>query len=125
LIQNNIPQAIRLVWGFKFLYKMELEIKIEPHSSSMHFYCIYYRYKRKFNLFNSWKQLVEVWDGVNLSYDKPVMFNNFDDAVEYGKKLKDNPNLIGEHYAKENKKYQDSKQRRCDYYNSRNKSIII
>lgn len=103
----------------------ELEIKIEPYSSSMKYYCIYYRFKKKFNLFNIWKQLVEVWDGVYLNYNQPILISDFNDAVEYGKKLKNNPNLIKEHYDKENKKYQDAKKRRNDYYNSRNKTIIL
>lgn len=104
---------------------MEVEIKIEPHSSSMSYYCIYYRFKKKFNLFNTWRQLVEVWDGASLSYDQPVLFSNFNDAVEFGKKLKNNPNLIKEHYDREDKRYIDAKKRRNDYYNSRNKTTVL
>lgn len=104
---------------------MELEIKIEPHSSTMKNYCIFYRYKKKFNLFNCWKRLVKVADNPYLRYDQPVMFFNFDYAVTYGKRLKNNPNLIKEHYQKEDKKYQEALKRRNDYYKSRNKSIII
>lgn len=104
---------------------MELEVKIEPHSSSMRYYCIYYRYKKRSNLFNFWKQLVEVWDGAYLNYDQPVMFSDFDEAVKYGKELKDNPSLIKEHYDREDKKYQEAKKRRKDEYKSRNKKIIF
>lgn len=37
-----------------------------------------------------------------LSYDQPILFSNFDDAVKYGKQLKNNPNLIKD---REDKKY--------------------
>jgi hypothetical protein len=105
--------------------RAKVEIKIEPHSNNMSYYCIYYRFKKKFNFFNTWKQLVEVWDGAYLCYDQPVLFSNFDNAVKYGEQLKKNPNLIKEHYKKEDKKYQDAEKRRSDYYNSRNKTVVL
>lgn len=104
---------------------MKLEIKIEPNSDSLLYYSIYYRPKRRFNLFNPWNQLVEVWDGANLSYDQPVLFDNFDKAVEYGNQLKSNPKLIKEHYDREDKKYNESKKKRDEYYDTRNKKTII
>ena len=103
----------------------ELEIKVVPHSDSMKFYCFYYRFKKKFNLFNSFKQLVEVYDGANLSYDQPVMYSNFEDAVEYAKKLKENPALIDEHYKKQDEIYQQALKRKENYRKERDKSIII
>lgn len=104
---------------------MELEIKIEPHSESMRFYCIYYRYKKKYNPFNFWKQLVCVWDGAYLRYNQPVLFSDFNTAVEFGKSLQRDPNSIKKHYQKEDQKYKQAKKRRDQYYNSRNKTIVI
>lgn len=104
---------------------MEVEIKIEPHSSSMSYYCIFYRFKKKFNLFNTWKRLDEVWDGGCLNNDHPVLISDFDDAVKFGERLKNNPNLIKEHNDIEDKKYRDAKKRRDDYYNSRNKTTVL
>lgn len=103
----------------------EIEIKIEPHGYSMKYYCIYFRVKKKFNLFNSWNRLVRVWDGDSLHYDQPVLISNFDDAVKYGTQFVNNPNLINEHYDREDKKYYDAIKRRNDYYISRNKTAII
>jgi len=62
---------------------MELEIKIEPNSASLLYYSIYYRPRKRFNFFNPWKQLIEVWDGANLSYDQPVLFEDFDKDIFY------------------------------------------
>ncbi len=103
----------------------ELQVKIEPHSSSMRYYCIYYRYRKRFNLFNFWKQLVEVHDGFYLNYSQPVMFSDFDAAVAYGEQLKANPSLIDEHYAREDKRYQAALQRSRAEYNSRNRTKIL
>ena len=104
---------------------MEIEVKVEPHGSSMKYYCILYRPKKRFNFFNWWRTLVSVWDGASLSFDQPVMFSNFDDAVEYAKKLKDNPELIEQHYDRERKRYAEARDRRNKYYNNRNKSIKL
>lgn len=102
----------------------EIEIKIEPYSSSMAYYCIYYRYKKKFNIFNFWKQLEHVYDGVEISYN-PMLFSIFDDAVEYGEKLKKDPSLIKEHYVEQYNIYQEALKRKNEYIKSRNKSTII
>lgn len=105
--------------------KKEIEVKVEPHSSSLNYYCIYYRKKRKINIFNFWNRMVEVYDGASLSYRQPVMFQNFYFAVEYAKKLKENPHLIEEHYKKEDEKYEKCLKEREYRYNKRNKSIIL
>lgn len=104
---------------------MEIEVRVEPHSSSMKYYQILWRKKKKFNLFNFWEVLVEVWDGACLNYSQPVMFGNLEDGIEYAKKLKSNPNLIEEHYKKQDKIYSDAKERREKEYESRNKTFKI
>lgn len=103
----------------------EIEIKVEPHSSSMKYYVIRYRPKMKINWFNYWRTLVEVWDGASLSFDQPVMYDSFDDAISIAKKFKENPSLIDKHYKNEREKYMQSKKRRDDYYKSRNKTQVI
>lgn len=104
---------------------MEIELKVELLHSTMKLYCIYYRKKKKFNLFNYWKRLVRVWDSVYLDFDQPVLFEDFDKAVEYAKKLKSNPKLIEEHYKKERIKYNEAKKRKNVYYQKRNRFIKI
>lgn len=102
-----------------------IEIRVEPNGSSMKYYCIYYRDKKRFNFFNYWKQLVEVWDGAELTYDQPILIADFNQAVSYAKRLKANPKLIDEHYEKEDKKYNQIKERRNQHYQERNKSAQI
>lgn len=103
----------------------QLEILIEPHSSSMRYYVVRYRNKKKYNIFNSWRTLHEVWDGVYLTYDHPILFENFEEAIVYGKKLKNNPKRIRDHYKKQDEIYLKAKKRRKGYKQLRNKSEII
>lgn len=102
-----------------------IEVKVEPHSQSMNYYSISFRKKRRINLFNSWRRLEYVWDGVELSYDQPMLFDKFEDAENYAKKLKANPKLIEEHYKNQDEIYQRAKERRSKHANDRNKSLII
>lgn len=105
--------------------QLELEVRIEPYTSSMQYYCIYYRWKKKINLFNTWRLLIQVWNGAYITYGHPVLFPNFDYAVEYGKTLKSNPKLIEEHYKKQDQIYEEALNKRNDYYDSRNKSTTL
>lgn len=101
---------------------MEIEVKVEPHSSSLAYYVIMYRPVKRFNLFNFWRTLVEVWDGASLNFSQPVMFQNFDHAVEYAKRIKTNPELISEHYKEQNEIYKKAVERRRNHNIERNKS---
>jgi len=106
-------------------HKKEIEVRVEPNSSSLRFYKIHYRPKKRFNLFNTWRTLVEVWDGANLSFDQPVLFDKFETAVEFAKKLKEDPTLIDQHYERENARYEKSQERRRKEREGRNKSITL
>jgi hypothetical protein len=105
--------------------KEEIEVKIEPNSASLRYFCIKYRPKKRINWFNWWSTLVQVWDGAYLTYDQPVLFESFENAVRYGKMLKQNPILIKEHYERQDKIYSASLKRRKEYSDNRNKSTII
>lgn len=83
----------------------KIEVLVEPHGTSMKYYCIKYRPKKRFNLFNPWRMLVQVWNGSSVTYDQPVLISNFDYACEYAESLKNNPLLINQHYEREDKRY--------------------
>lgn len=104
---------------------MEIEVKIEPHSYTLRHYCLYWRKKKRFNLFNIWNRLECVYDGVHLVNDQPVLFENFDEACNVGEKFKNNPNLITEHYQRENEKYNNSLAARNKRAKERNKTVIF
>lgn len=103
----------------------KIEVKVEPHSSSLRFYVIRYRPLKRFNLFNFWRTLVEVWDGASLNYSQPVMFEKFEHAVEYAKRIKDDPSLIDKHYEEQDKIYEKARERRIKYNQERNKSAKL
>lgn len=103
----------------------EIEVRITPHGTSMRYYQIHWRVKKKFNLFNFWKQIVTVWNGAELSYDQPLLYSHFNDAVAYAKKIKENPALITEHYKEQDKIYKKAKEDRDKYHNTRNKSLTV
>lgn len=104
----------------------EIEVKVSPNSSSLAYYKIEWRYKRKrFNFLNPWKTIVEVWDGAYLNYDQPVLFQSFEGAVEYANKIKKDPSLIDKHYEEQDKIYNDAKERRLKERAERNRSIKI
>lgn len=104
------------------LLNKELKVKVELHSSSGAYYGIYYK---RPGWFKSWYTLVEVWDGASLSYDQPVLFSEFEAAVEFAKKLKENPELIDKHYERQDEIYKKALQRRNAEWERKNKAIII
>lgn len=104
---------------------MEIEVKVSPHSYSMHYYQIHWRKKKRFNLFNFWKRMVTVWNGATLTYDQPVLYSNFDDAIAYASRLKANPKLIEEHYKKQAEIYKNAKEERQKNDRDRNKTKIL
>lgn len=103
----------------------EIEVKIQPHSSSLQYYCVYWRKKKRFNLFNAWNRMVSVFDGVYLTYDQPLMFDRFEDACNYGERIKKNPDLITEHYLNEDNKYKLALERRSKRTIERDKTEIL
>lgn len=64
-------------------------------------------------------------DGVYLEYDMPVLFSTYENALTYANKIKNNPNLLIEHYIIEDEKYEKSLKRRGLRTNHLKKSIII
>lgn len=96
----------------------EVQVRVEPFSSRN--YCIYYREKKWFNLFNFWERYCYTWSssfiGSSFSPNQPYLFNTFDKALGEAKRLKSNPGLIDKNNEKRWKKYnellnQDRKER--------------
>lgn len=93
----------------------QIEVKVKPFVEGMGYYAIYYRDKwRYFNFLNFWTRLNTVLRmGARLSKDQPILFTNFDEAVNYANTLKENPLLIDEqinlnkHLIKEESKKAD------------------
>lgn len=87
----------------------EVQIRVEPFSSRK-YYCIYYREKKWFNLFNSWERYCYTWSspfGSSFNPYQPHLFNTFDKALEEAKRLKSNPELIDKNNEKRWKKYNE------------------
>lgn len=89
------------------------------------YYIIQYRPLRKFNWFNSWRTLVRVYDGAYLTFDQPVMDNDFDAMVKMAERMKANPSLIDEHYQRQREIYHKAQVRRNEELNNYNKTKII
>ena len=107
----------------------EIQVKVSPHSSSLAYYTIEWRRKRKYlNFLNPWKLMVEVhWSGgsCSVSYSQPVLFPNPGSAVEYANKLKKDPSLIDKHYEVQDKIYIRKKQERLEFLTNRNRTIKL
>lgn len=96
----------------------EIEVLIKPYTSQCRNYVVSWRNKRKINWFNFWNEIPCVYSFVNLSYDTPKMFSNWDEAVLYGRQIKENPQLLKDHQIEQDKKF-----KRLFY--ERNKTLII
>ena len=87
----------------------EVQVRVEPFSSRS--YCIYYREKKWFNLFNSWERYCYTWSssfkGPSFSPNQPYLFDTFDKVLEEAKRLKSNPELIDKNNEKRWKKYNE------------------
>lgn len=92
------------------IYKgKEVQVRVEPFSSRN--YCIYYREKKWFNLFNSWERYCYTWSssfkGSFFDPNQPYLFKKFEDALEEAKRLKSNSELIDKNNEKRWKKYNE------------------
>ena len=108
----------------------EVEIRVEPFGESLTHYCIYYREKKKFNLFNTWKRYCYTWSigmrGTE-SFDpyQPYLFEKYESALEEAKRLKNNPELIDENNEKRWKRYNEICEDLRKYREERNKTTVI
>jgi hypothetical protein len=105
----------------------EVEIRVEPFSESKSHYAIYYRVKKRFNLFNGWKRYEYCWTLSVQHFDcnQPHLYGNFEDALKTANRLKADPSLIDENNQRRIEKYNDCKRELQEYLKSRNKSITI
>lgn len=65
--------------------------------------------------------LVYAWD--HSSYDQPVMYENFEEAVAHAKRLQENPALIDEHYKREDERFRKMREEELRRSISRNKKF--
>ena len=103
----------------------KIEVRVSPHTDAGNFYVIEYREVYTWPFVKPWIRMMKCWDGYYLNMDMPVLISNFDSAVEYAKKLKENPMLIEEHNVTQQAKYEASLKKREELRKERNKSIII
>jgi hypothetical protein len=105
----------------------EVEIIVEPFSERKTHYVIYYREKKKFNLFNRWKRYDYTWTLSVEFFDQhqPHLFEKFEHAVESAKRLKKNPKLIDENEERRIKKYKECTNALEKYKRERNKNLKI
>ena len=105
----------------------EVEIRVEPHSLDN--YCIYYREKKKFNLFNFWKRYSYTWSiglrGSAFDPNQPHLFDKYEWALAEAKRLKSNPKLIDQNNEKRWEKYNYLCQDLEAYRKEQNRSITI
>ena len=96
----------------------EVQVRVEPFSSDH--YCIYYREKKWFNLFNFWEKYCYTFSiglkSPSFDPNQPHLFGEFESALATAKRLKGNPELIDENNEMRWKKYngllnQDKKDR--------------
>lgn len=86
----------------------EVQVRVEPFSSRS--YCICYREKKRFSLFNFWERYCYTWSspfGSSFNPNQPHLFDTFDKALEEAKRLKSNPGLIDKNNEKRWKKYNE------------------
>jgi len=103
----------------------EVEFLVEPFSDSN--YVIYYRVKKRFNLFNFWKLYEYVWRLDTLTFDKhqPFLYTSFESAAYSAKKLKENPKMLDEHIEAQKMRWKQCIDAYDEYHRKRTKSTVI
>ena len=105
----------------------EVEIKVEPFSLDNH--CIFYREKKRFNLFNFWKPYCYTWSlglrGSSFDPNQPHLFDKYEWALAEAKRLKSNPKLIDQNNEKRWEKYKYLCQDLEEYRKEQNRSITL
>ncbi len=106
------------------LSKLELKVKHYCNGS----WCIEYRYtfrfffgfftKKSVEKFHSWKELCCVWDTSGIWYsvnDHPVLFSSQEKALAKAQEYKANPQLLVEHWRKEELKWREILEKKAKY----------
>jgi hypothetical protein len=105
----------------------EVEVRVETFSLDN--YCIYYREKKRFNLFNPWKTYCYTWSlgwkGSSFDPHQPHLFDKYEWALAEAKRLKSKPELIDENNEKRWKKYDKLHREFNEYRKERNRSITL
>jgi len=87
----------------------EIEVSVKPFWNENEEFLAYrdqfivrYRLKRENNVLNFWKDIItyEFW-GYSILKKRKMTFRQYDEAVEYAKKIKENPEIVFSHIAKE------------------------
>lgn len=104
---------------------------ISPFTSKCEFY--YIRFKpqwktfplRLLNFLFFYRRLtvsrIREWDDLS----QPILYSNFDEAVNFVKRYKKYPELLDEHFKERKESFELMQKREDEYYEDRNKSIEI
>jgi hypothetical protein len=103
----------------------EIEVLVEPFSTSN--YVIYYRVKKRFNLFNPWQRHEYVWTLSVDSFDRhqPYLYDSFEEAVRVAERLKGDPEWIDSHTIIQDMKYEKCVEEYKAHLKKYEKSVII
>jgi len=103
----------------------EIEVLVEPFSTRN--YVVYYRVKKRFNLFNFWQRHEYVWTLSVDSFDRhqPYLYDSFEEAVRVAERLKADPGSIDTHIERERAKYEKCVELYKAHLRKYKKSVII
>jgi hypothetical protein len=103
----------------------EIEVLVEPFSTSN--YVIYYRVKKRFNLFNPWQRHNYTWTLSVEHFDRsqPYLYNSFEEAVSAAERLKADPQWIDSHTIVQDMKYDKCVKEHKEHQKKYQKSVII
>ena len=105
----------------------EIQVRVEPFSYDN--YCIFYREKKIFNLFNFWKSYCYTWSlgcrGSLFDPYQPHLYDKYEWALADAKRLKSNPELIDKNNEERWEKYNELKKDLEEYNKEHNRSITL
>ena len=103
----------------------EIEVLVTPFSTRN--YVIYYRVKKRFNLFNPWQRHEYVWTLSVDSFDRhqPYLYDSFEEAVTVAERLKADPGSIDTHIERQRAKYEKCVELYKAHRRKYKKSVII
>ena len=114
-------EMARLLKGMKMYSGRKVEVEVRLFSDK--YYAIYYREKKRFNLFNRWERYSYTFycPGVSIDFNQPRLYENFDEAVEIAKSLKSNPSLIDKNNWEKLEDYQKFREEDLERHRKLNK----
>lgn len=105
----------------------EIQLLVKPFNGYLQNYVIYYRIKKRFNLFNPWKRYEYTWHMSVDHFDRnqPYLYENFDHAHQEASLLKSDPTLIDINNEREDAKYRECLREYNEWIKKRSLSTIL